>query len=149
MILEVSGKKFDNPTEIKITEVIKLLGTGSDSFIILSKNETTYIQTIKPNESNFEIEYQNDSLENHYVTREPVSLEKALEIFTSYFRSSNDWLSSTEWKKLDLTKKTVKQQKPVLELKLKPKEKSGCLGVILLSLLLLCGTIMISIYKIS
>jgi hypothetical protein len=101
----LTKKKF-NPTEIHISEAFKTFDQeNSDEYLILSKDEMTYIQTAISDyqEEGFIIEYQEGSLSNHFITVDKnIPVEKVVIAFISYLNCDDDWKTSFEWEPLVL-----------------------------------------------
>ncbi len=102
MYLESSVlKKIYNPTEKQIKDAFSAFDSeSSDDFLILSKNEMTYIQTAisEYEEEGFIIEYQEARLDKHYVTtNKNIPKDAVIESFISYLSGTADWQTAFEW----------------------------------------------------
>jgi hypothetical protein len=97
-----SGHVIDNPGAEQIERELRTLSGGADSFLILSRDELTYLQVAGGGEDPFTLEYQDGSLERHYRTVRDVSLDSAIRVFMAYRERGDRWHALVEWELVDL-----------------------------------------------
>lgn len=105
MKLELSGaeveKEFDDAL---IKNLLGSLKSDDDSFLILSKDTASYIQTAKAGDGFFVLEYQEGSLENHYeCVDKQLNLQKVSMAFSSYFNGTDEWKTALKWEPQDFS----------------------------------------------
>ena len=84
--------------EALIISSLQALNGDDDSFLILSKDEMSYIQTCKKNDGHYVLEYQGGSLEEHYeCANDMLNFQKVSMAFTSYLKGSDEWKTSLRW----------------------------------------------------
>lgn len=98
--------QINNPVEKDLIEAFSDFGnTDPDDFIILSKNDMTYIQSAN---SDFEgegliLEFQEGNLDNHFqCTDTNISKEIILDAFLAYLNEDNSWKEKFIWEKYTL-----------------------------------------------
>jgi hypothetical protein len=98
------GASIEDPTPQDITTgLASLTGTG-DSFAILASSEMTYLQASGGPSHGFVIEYQVDSLDQHYQSvSNSLPLSTVTTAFQRYAVSDPSWKSVTGWQHLDLS----------------------------------------------
>ena len=104
MKLVVNGGPVDKPVSDKLIEesIYSLAGEG-DSFIILSKDEMTYMQTSGDVKNGFILEYQNGSLEQHFSCINPeLTTKQVIKAFQSYHAQDGKWKTELSWGKEEL-----------------------------------------------
>lgn len=104
MQLSINGDITDLPVSTDlIAETVADLASKGDFFLILAKDEMTYIQTSGCTESGFILEYQDGSIEEHYSCRDaPLSADQIVETLQRYFTNHDRWKSEFTWEKEDL-----------------------------------------------
>lgn len=102
MKLELSGIELRQPLDdALITRSLHALNGDDDSFLILSKDEISYIQTCKTSDGHYVLEYQEGSLAVHYECADEVlNFQKVLMAFTSYLNGTDEWKTSLAWQPL-------------------------------------------------
>lgn len=102
MKLDLNGTELTQPLdEALIIRSLQALGREDDSFLILSKDEMSYIQTCKTSDGHYVMEYQEGSLEDHYECADDIlNFQKVSLAFTSYFNGSDEWKTSLQWQPL-------------------------------------------------
>lgn len=101
MRLTVDGDEVSERVSSDLLErsIRSLDGTG-DSFVILSKEEMTYLQTSGDPRNGFVLEYQNGTLEEHYSCIEPnLNAEQVVRAFQQYYSNDSRWKSDLRWEK--------------------------------------------------
>ena len=84
-----------------------LTGEG-DSFAILAESPMTYIQTSGSATSGFVLEYQTDSLDQHFrSTSHQLPLHQVIEAFQRYRACDPAWREVTTWEREDLSAEVV------------------------------------------
>lgn len=100
LILE-KGSLIDNPTSEQIADALSSLDADGNSFAILERTETTYIQTGFQKSGEYIIEYQEGSLDQHYQTVAR-DVQQVIAMFQAYAVGHDTWQQECEWNKLDL-----------------------------------------------
>ncbi len=109
MQLSINGDVTDLPMSTDmIAEKVRLLADKGDFFLVLAKDEMTYIQTSGSAESGFVLEYQDGSIEEHYsCTDAPLTVDQIVETLQRYFTNHDRWKSEFSWEKEDLGSSTA------------------------------------------
>lgn len=99
MKLELSGTEVEKELDdALIKNLLASLKSDDDSFLILSKDAASYIQTAKADDGFFVLEYQEGSLDNHYECEdEKLNLQKVSMAFSSYFNGTDEWKTALKW----------------------------------------------------
>ena len=84
-----------------VQEVIEKLPDKDDPFAILAKTELSYIQTLWTKEG-YIIEYQVESINNHYISVDYFSQTQVVQIFNQYLSSEDSWHQKYEFIKKDI-----------------------------------------------
>ncbi len=105
MKLELNGTELtEKLDDALITRSLQSLNGDDDSFLILSKDSMSYIQTCKIRDGHYVLEYQEASLEEHYeCTDEVLNLQKVSTAFSSYLKGTDEWKTSLTWQSLDFS----------------------------------------------
>lgn len=92
---------IDKPTPEQIAEALSSLTTEGNSFAILERTDSTYLQTGLQTTGEYVVEYQDGSLDKHYeaITEDPRQVVAA---FQAYATGSDNWKREFEWQKLEL-----------------------------------------------
>ena len=101
-LADASGRIIENPTVDAIENEIRALPGGIDSFLILSRDEMTYVQTAGGGGEPFTLEYQDGSLEMHYRAIGDVTLESVIKVFQAYAHERASWRNVVQWEREDL-----------------------------------------------
>ena len=101
MKLEIDGEAVDGPLDYKIIEdSIYSLVDGDSSFVILSRDELSYIQTRNIVGNGYALEYQEVTRDEHYIcSKAHLSVEDIAKAFQSYFSEDEHWKKDFDWKK--------------------------------------------------
>ncbi len=115
MKLDLNGTELRQPLdEALITSSLQALNSDDDSFLILSKDEMSYIQTCKTSDGRYVLEYQEGSLEEHYeCADEMLNFQKVLMAFTSYLNGADEWKTSLRWQPLGSSSESHGATRPV------------------------------------
>lgn len=98
-----SGAKLLNPSPEEVAAAIHTLDDDTNHFAILARSEMTYIQTARHSGGKFVVEYQEGSLDQHFMAvRDDLQVEEVVDLFTQYQLTNPQWAESVEWKKEDL-----------------------------------------------
>jgi len=102
MKLDLNGTELTQTLdEALITRSLQSLNSDDDSFLILSKDEMSYIQTCKTVDGHYVLEYQEGSLAEHYkCADEMLSFQKVSMAFTSYLNGTDEWKTALTWQPL-------------------------------------------------
>lgn len=109
MKLELNGTELTQTLDdALIASSLHTLNADDDSFLILSKDTMSYIQTCKTSDGNFVLEYQEGSLDEHYeCTDKMLTFQKVSTTFTSYLNGSEEWKTSLTWQPFYFSSKTA------------------------------------------
>ncbi len=104
MLLELENDTtIEGPTFSQISEALSSLHDEGNSFAILSQNEYTYMQIATDSPNGFVLEYQVDSVDDHYESAENhIPLERVIQAFQAYAEGDDSWRTRFTWRKLDL-----------------------------------------------
>jgi hypothetical protein len=105
MIIEVGGRMLTRQAdEASVIEAINSLADQSEdeAFAILSRNDSTYIQTLRTPDGLFGLEYQAGSLAEHYGCYEELDKAAIIRTFALYLRDDPRWHDERQWEKMDL-----------------------------------------------
>jgi len=104
MQLNINGDDLDVVvTEELLEEKLRSLPGEGDSFLILSKNEMTYMQTSGSIQEGFILEYQEGSVDEHYAcTNSPLTQDLLVQAFKDYLNGKPDWINDLTWEKEDI-----------------------------------------------
>ena len=88
--------KISSPAEItqKLTRL--------DGFAILGPDDSTYIQAAGSPADSYALEYQEGSVDQHFVSETPVDEATMIRAFINYFQNNPEWKSATVWETMDL-----------------------------------------------
>lgn len=102
MKLDLNGTELAQPLdEALIIRSLQALDREDDSFLILSKDEMSYIQTCRESDGHYVLEYQEGSLAEHYeCADEMLNFQKVSMAFTSYLNGTDEWKTSLAWQPL-------------------------------------------------
>lgn len=104
MLFERNGENdIKNPTLEQLLTALEDLGNHLDDFAILSKDDMTYLQVAVGDGDGFILEYQDGSLEEHYIAEDTeISEDAIIRAFAAYLNGDNEWKEAFEWEHLDL-----------------------------------------------
>lgn len=99
MKLDLNGTELTQPLdEALIIRSLQSLNSDDDSFLILSKDGMSYIQTCKTSGGHYVLEYQEGTPDEHYeCADETLNFQKVSVAFTSYLNGSDGWKTSLTW----------------------------------------------------
>jgi hypothetical protein len=104
MKLELSGNEVSQPIDAALISSLlnSLSDDDSDSFLILSKDDMSYIQTCKTSDGHFVLEYQEKTQAEHYECVDDVlNVQKVLLAFSSYLAGTEEWRTALQWQLQD------------------------------------------------
>lgn len=114
MKLELSGTEFTQTLDDALIIASLQALNGDDSFLILSKDEMSYIQTCKTSDGYYVLEYQEGSLEEHYeCADEMLNFQKVSMAFSSYLKGSDEWKTVLRWQPLGSSSEDNGAARPV------------------------------------
>ncbi|MFT7562123.1 MAG: hypothetical protein ACI93R_004057 [Flavobacteriales bacterium] len=87
-------------SEELVRNVVSKLKEEPDSFAILSKDETNYVQVLMT-ENGFMVQFQNGSLNEHYEFDTYLSRPKAISIMLAYLNSDDIWQGELSYSKIN------------------------------------------------
>lgn len=104
MQLSINGDVSDLPISTDLIARTAASFTDTDDFfLILAKDEMTYIQTSGSAKSGFVLEYQDGSIEEHFSCADaPLNVEQIVETLQRYLTGHDRWKSEFTWEKQEL-----------------------------------------------
>lgn len=84
-----------------IERTISRLKPEPDNFAILSESEMSYIQCLHT-ESGFIVQFQNESIDEHYEFSDYLSESQTTSLFQAYLSKVEDWQGSLEYTRVNL-----------------------------------------------
>ena len=105
MILVVGDRVLtQRADEGTVAEAIRSLAHQSEdeAFAILSRDDETYIQTLRTPDGLFGLEYQAGSLAAHYGCYAELDEAAIIRTFTLYLHEDPRWHDERQWEKMDL-----------------------------------------------
>ncbi len=99
MYLELgSGKTLNDPSLDQITDALRALPGGDGSVAILSWSPNVYIQCMGSERKGFVLEYQEGSLDKHYIASDNhLSLATVTRAFQSAASGDEGWRTQVTW----------------------------------------------------
>lgn len=94
-------EKEENATKENIADLIPLLEGKDDPFLILEKDEMTYMQTLWTPDG-YDLEYQEGSVLEHYRLAEFASQEDVIWALQSYLKGEPYWKTKFQFVKKDI-----------------------------------------------
>ena len=95
------GQTWNDPSPETIEEVVGQLGQPDTAFVILDRDDGTFIQAGADKEGNCDLEYSQGSDDTHVrCTDEALPVQKIVEAFKEYAAGSDAWRDRFEWKPL-------------------------------------------------
>ncbi|MCV6623252.1 MAG: hypothetical protein OIF51_16035 [Cellvibrionaceae bacterium] len=91
----------EEASEDLIAEILAKLPYREDPFLILSNGDLTFMQTLWV-ESGFVLEYQEGSIDSHYVTVSEQDEKSVREALISYLHGSDEWMSRMEFERMKM-----------------------------------------------
>jgi hypothetical protein len=93
-----------NPSIDQIEAGLRSLAGDGDSFAILAQSQMTYIQTSGSPTSGFGLEYQVESLDQHFrSSSHELPLHTVVEAFRLYASSDERWRDVASWERDDIS----------------------------------------------
>jgi hypothetical protein len=95
-----STNVIENPTEGEIAEALTVA-----KFAVLANapDSSTYMQFARCRKRGIELEYQVDSLENHFRASDLLpTMERVVAAFQQYASRDDSWKTDFQWERLDL-----------------------------------------------
>lgn len=91
-----------DPGEAQIRKAIKELD-NFEEFLVLAKDDLTYIQSSGDSRIGFDLEYQEGSIDHHFRARKTdFDVETIVAKFAAYAASENGWRDGVDWEKFTL-----------------------------------------------
>jgi hypothetical protein len=86
----------ENATDSIIQSIFSELPEKSDPYVILEISDLSYLQSVWT-EDGFIVEFQLDSIDQHFTLKKVLSYSQVVQLFTLYFNSDDDWLDNYEY----------------------------------------------------
>ena len=100
MELTLNGEIVDRDIDDALIDESLQSLSEDDSFMILAKDEMTYMQTTGDPGNGFILEYQEGSMDEHYSCAHPVlGLSEVSRAFKQYLHGDERWKSDLRWEK--------------------------------------------------
>jgi len=97
------GGSIENPSPFQISDFLSRLDGTGDSFAILERDEMSYVQTSGDPSGGFLVEYQVDSIDQHFrSTRYDLPFSTVEAIFKSYAAGNEEWKTMADWERDEL-----------------------------------------------
>ncbi|MCC7447613.1 MAG: hypothetical protein IT324_09365 [Anaerolineae bacterium] len=93
---------INDPSEADVRRVVEAIACGEQDLAILMRadDEDTYIQTADGGRGKLLLEYQDGSLDAHYVVVSPnPTPDQIINAFLAFIRSDTAWRSQFTWRK--------------------------------------------------
>jgi len=104
VVLELSsGKKIANPTDAQIRAALEELDVQRDGegFAILARSPRTYVQVSGDAARGFDLEYQVDSVRQHYrARRTDYALDEVVAVLAAYRDGAERWDEVGEFERI-------------------------------------------------
>jgi hypothetical protein len=115
MKLDLNGTELTQPIDdALIARSLQALNGDDDSFLVLSKDEMSYIQTCRESDGHYVLEYQEGSLAEHYeCADEMLNFQKVSMVFTSYLNGTDEWKTALRWEPLESSSASDGAARPV------------------------------------
>lgn len=97
----------EQATEESILNLVSLLKKKDDPFLILEKDEMTYMQTLWTPKG-YILEYQDGTTSEHYWLSEPTTKENAIWALQSYLNNQPYWKNKFSFVKKEITTPSFK-----------------------------------------
>jgi len=92
------GTKIIDPSKEDIARLVQLLNDTNNKFLILEKDELTYMQAYGSMKSNWLLEYQAGSATEHFnVTGPSVTSTRVVRALQQYLEGIGEWKTSLPW----------------------------------------------------
>lgn len=99
-----NGESWDDPSSYQIEEALRKLEQTSNSFLILERSSTGYMQAAGDPENGYYLEYRSASADKQYRCSDSnLSLQMAAEILTNYAAKNRHWHTFQEWEETSLS----------------------------------------------
>jgi hypothetical protein len=99
--------KEEEATFLNIDEIIRLVENKEDPFVILDKDEMTYIQTLwTPN--GYDLEYQDGSILEHYRLVELTKRDDVIWALQGYLKGEPYWRTRFKFEKKEIATRSYK-----------------------------------------
>ncbi|MCA9193049.1 MAG: hypothetical protein KDB03_14845 [Planctomycetales bacterium] len=92
---------IDNPTPQQISVALSSLNSDGNSFAILERTNSAYMQTGLQSSGEYVIEYQDGSLDMHYQAID-FDIQHVTSIFQAYGAGNEAWKHQADWKRIEL-----------------------------------------------
>lgn len=93
-----NGAEIDSPSEDDISRQVQLLNDTNNKFLILAKNELTFMQAYGSVNSNWLLEHQVGSTTEHFKVSDPtLPTSKVVSTLRQYLKGDDEWNTSLSW----------------------------------------------------
>ena len=91
----------ENASDSIIQSIFSALPEKSDPYVILEVSDMSYLQSVWT-ENGFIVEFQIDSIDQHYIINNALTCDQVVQLFTLYFTSDDRWLGNYEYTRKNL-----------------------------------------------
>ncbi len=91
----------ENASDSIIQSIFSDLPEKSDPYVILEVSDMSYLQSVWT-EDGFIVEFQIDSLDQHFILNNALTCAQVIRLFTLYFKNDEHWLGDYEYTRKNL-----------------------------------------------
>ena len=95
-----TGADVVDPASDQIVEAIRSLPGGMDSFVILTRSENQFLQTLGSREEGFHLEYKESETRHFVATDAEISETQLIQTFLAYLDGDDSWKRRHQWTKM-------------------------------------------------
>jgi hypothetical protein len=95
-----SAKAIENPTPDEIADA---LSAARFAVLVSGPGSSSYMQFARSRKRGIELEYQVDSLENHFIAFDPsLTMDRVIAAFKKYASGDDSWMTDFQWMPVDV-----------------------------------------------
>jgi hypothetical protein len=91
----------ENASDSIIQKIFSDLPNKSDPYVILEVSDMSYLQSVWT-EDGFIVEFQIDSIDQHFILNNALTSAQVVQLFTLYFKKDERWLADYEYTRKNL-----------------------------------------------
>jgi hypothetical protein len=92
-----TGADVVDPTPDQIVEAIRSLPGGMDSFVILTRSENQFLQTLGSRQEGFHLEYKESEARHFVATDAEITETQLIQTFLAYLDGDDSWKRRHQW----------------------------------------------------